>query len=279
MLKSNILTTGFLFAMGTSWGTITFNCATTSTGNAFSSYGSSAAGNGCATGDLSFELLNVINGASSSSTTSNLFLYGVSALGTGAAVGPAGSVNLFLDGTGIGSYTAGNTNAAATVSGFANAHTGGSYPTPGNASLSWTIGAFTLSATGNASNQAGITITRTFCIGATTTAGCTAANSGVITATDAAAGGTFTFVCSALGVNINGTSCSAGTVSFARHVLNVAFSDVVDLTTGSGNHSVSLTNWETSFAQFADAPEPSTFFLSGAALAALFALRSRARRA
>jgi hypothetical protein len=287
----------FLLAASTSWATITFNCATTAAGNPLNTYGAPAAGNGCATADLSFENLNAVagvagTGSATDATTATVDIYGVSALGTGATVGPAGSVNMFLDPSAAATWaslTSGSDSSHETISGFTTAHStnagGTTYTLPANAGLHWIFTGFTLTPTGtNISATNTLTITRTFCVGATSTTvntgGCTAANEGTLIATDTGNGTTssFTYTCTG-GAGVSCQSATSNVVTFAA-ALNVAFSDAIVLSRTSGTgQDVTLTNWETVFSESAVAPEPSTFVLSGAALTALLALRNRKRKA
>jgi hypothetical protein len=121
-----------------------------------------------------------------------------------------------------------------------------------------------------------VTITMSFCLGATTTSGCSSANTGSIVAKIETNGsgnsGAIIFTCSVGG---NG-SCVGGSVGSSVHITSavdtIAVSETLALT-HTGNASISITNIGNEFT-----PEPSTFVMLSSALLGLGGLHYRGRK-
>lgn len=299
----------------TGWGGIA-TCAPAANGTTLTTLNTGTAPNGCGAVDLSFATFSV-TGASRSPTTGgsapplpgmdNIAMY--SAGDTGASGNTVGPVNALFDGDGVASNwtlaAAGTTQTqAGTINYVTQANTGGAYaggvdtyPSPANTNLHWAFAGLLLLPTdsivctgGCGTNNQQIIITETFCLGATSTTvltgGCTAANEGTMNATITGVAGsttgavTIVYACTfGAGGCVSSTSNQINFVAADQQFTQIAISDAFSITrtTGSGA-TVTLTNFENQFDEFASAPEPSTFLLLGSALACVAAIRLRKRR-
>jgi hypothetical protein len=235
---------------------------------ALSSYGSAALGNGCATVDLSFENLTGAASASGSTVNPINFLY--------TATTPAD----WVGSVGNARFIAQFNEVVTTHNG--GSYTGGSYPSPG-AGLGWyfdslqvlTGPSFSIS---NVLNT--ISFTQTYCLGATATAGCTAANLASIRSSYTGNG---VLTQSVLSCGSSFLSCTGGIADIASSlnfsVVAVTTDVNADRATGAGaGGSITIGDFGTSFAQFSVAPEPGTFGLLGMAIIGMGLVRRRRQR-
>lgn len=256
---------------------------------ALSTYGSAALGNGCARVDLSFENFAVVSvsntggfGTPAPSTTAG-YVTGASAT-SGNTVGV---INFLQAAVTPADWTSNNggSNDHATFAYVATAHstgtyTGGTYTAPTDPSLSWYFSSLQLLTAAVIPNTVGdsVTFVQKFCLGATTTVGCAAANLATITSaytvTAGVAGLSSNFSCG------SSFSCSGTTANILSSLYFSTVAVLTDMTAirSSGppsEGSVTIGDFGTAFGQFADTPEPSTFGMLGAALVGLVFLGRR----
>jgi hypothetical protein len=267
-----------------SWATVTACGVGAANKTALSTYGTASLGNGCSAVDLSFENFLITSttntggfGTPATSTTS-----GYASGATTTSGNTVGAVNFLLTPTTPSDWVGSNGNAqfVAQFNYVAIAHSTGGYPAP--SAGAWYFDSLQLLSgpiftPSNVLNT--ISFTQTYCLGATTTVGCAAANLAIVKASYTGDG---VLVSSSLSCGASFVSCTGGLADISN---SLRFSTVAVTTdvnanraTGSGaGGSITIGDFGTSFAQFAATPEPSTFGLMGAALAGL-GLLSRRRK-
>jgi len=278
-----------LFSAGLSQAAISA-CAGSATGTLLNS-GVSGAANGCAVVDLSFQNIS-LSGANGTGgfATSTIATTGVYASSTAFSGNTAGTATLTFDSTTAANADwidggAGGT-LAATFSWVAVAHSSGSYGagptnyTAPNVGFFWYFDKVTPFINGAvptwSSGTQSVVVTTTFCLGAASTAGCAAPNTGTLIAT-IAEGSSISYTCGTASTTLY-TCGAAGvldTIASLR-ATQIAFSSVI--AANEGNGSVQLTNFGFSYDQLAATPEPSTFGLLGSALLGLGFLARRRRK-
>jgi hypothetical protein len=272
-------------------------CAVTNptSSNVYSSYQPGAIGTGCFYVDSTFSNMSTVtdtgtyNGAAVQPSTSNIFL---NAIGSTTSVADFTATSSDWTDNGFGTPTTKFDYVAGTVDGSGTTYTNGTddYTTP-TTGKAWYESSITLSlgtiADSGAGNYAQVEVA--FCLNNTalgTTGACAAGTGsayGSITIKDL--NGTYSFTCVGLsgastsGCMTNDFAVSGDTVTFTLPTPDLAISlfDTVTLNQQAAG-TVSLADFDTSFGQEEEAPEPSTFILLGSALAAIGLLRLRARR-
>jgi hypothetical protein len=273
-----------LFANSSAWGAIAACSPGPGPGNAFNTaaYTPTAMGSGCASINLSFENLGLTGATATGlgvteATANNAFFV----TGTGASGNTVGPVTIQFDPTtasnwSINASVLGSTTGA-TLNYVVFAHTGGTdghgtYPSPTDTNLQWDFNSLALTPAGSMSGNTGgsnESVTMVICIGATSTSGCAAANTATVTGTINTNTSTFTFGCST-GAGFSWGSCADATsnlINFTTHPVQIAISDtyLVDgaILTGA---TVTLNNFQNTFGETTNAPEPATLSLVGAML-------------
>jgi hypothetical protein len=279
ILSSKLLLALLLMFASMSWGSVTA-CSTAANGSTFSSFGPSNSGDGCAEIDKSFTSLTAVSGPI---LATDLQLWATGTAPSGNTINPV-VANFDTTGSANTWSVNGKLTQTSSFSYVVDANTGGSftggtYPSP-TTGFVWAMNSLTFVPTGAFSSGTGTeTIAMLFCLGQATTAGCAAANQGTITATFTDVGGsTPTFSCT---VGTAGTCVSpTGNVVNGFSFTEVSVLDTISLSqTQNGNgHIFTLSNIETDFGEFAEAPEPSTFAMIGTALAGVAFLRFRKKK-
>lgn len=282
---------------------VTAACASTATGTVLDTIDSANSGNntnnalGCGSVDLSFDNLAfsgtpTASGGYTAPTLTNTALF---VSGGTIANNTISQMSMTVNPTSStlwsSTYSAASPSAGAltfTLNYSVTAQSSGSYgnggsttaytqPDPG---FRWYFDKISAGIAGTVTNIPGTTtqsavVTTTFCLGSTSVVGCSAANSGTLTAT-IAEGSVISLACSASTTNY---TCSSGTVDLINtiRVSTIGFSSVVNLTRANNSNAgtVGLDSFSINFDQVAYAPEPSTFALLGSALIALGCARKR----
>ncbi len=284
LARAGLMLAAFVLAANTSWGSYSA-CAGAAPGNTLGSYTQSTRGTGCSITDASFENISLTNavgtGTFTAQSTSTDDIHATSTAASGNTVGP---VDFFFDPAAAADWqlTASTSTEGATINYNAIAHTSGSAPfapAPTTAGDQWLFDSIILTPTATISAGGGntITVTEVFCLGATTTAGCAAADKGTITATYTN-NSTVAYTCI-----FGSTGCVSPTsntvdLTAALQTAAIAVSETYLLSrTGLTGATLTLTDFENTFGEDAESPEPSTFILLGTALIAIGLLRRHAR--
>jgi hypothetical protein len=268
----------------------TGSCTTT---KELSAYGGTSNGNGCYEVDQTFSNFNVTNtsGSSISQGMSTVDITGSSTYSSDAT--PWTTTATFSGNTGVNTAapwttTGPSTLLGGTITGITNTTEAEfappGYPAPALGSLA--IDKVSLAATGSTGSGYGdsIAITESLCIGS---AACTTGATGdTITLTASFLGSNdsaATYTCSTLADShaTCGASTSSApiTVTFTAPIPTLNISDTYALTEGSWGTADTLAAFSNTFGNQEEAPEPSTFVLFGTALAGVFLLRARRKRA
>lgn len=280
--RVGLVLAAFVLAANIGWGSYSA-CAGAAKRNKLGAYTQSTPGTGCSVTDASFENMSLANpvgtGTFTAQTTSTDDIYATSTAASGNTVGP---VNFFFDPAAAADWevTAGTSTEGATINYNAIAHTSGVAPfapAPTSAGYSWLFDSIILLPTATISAGGGntITITEVFCLGATTTVGCAAADKGTITA-KYTNNSTVAYTCA-----FGSAGCVSGTsntvdLSAALQTGTIAISETYLLSRTGSTGNLTLTDIKDTFGEDAESPEPSTFVLLGTALAAVGLLRFRA---
>jgi hypothetical protein len=277
-----------------SWAS-TGSCSSTS---ALSNLGTGN-GNGCYDVDQTFSNFNVANSAGGTPAQSpgTVDVSGSSTFTSEAT--PWSNTETFSGDTGSGSDTAApwatagrNTELAGTISFITNSTDSVPYFSPSDypaapAGDSLLIDNVSLTAKGSTSTSRGssVTITESFCIGASA---CTTGPSGDTITLSASFSGAndsiASYTCEVLtdahaSCGSAGPSSSPITVSFINPVATLNFNDSYNLVQGYSSSAATLNDFSNTFGNVTEAPEPSTMVLLGTALAGIALLRARRNKA
>jgi hypothetical protein len=260
---------------GTGWGTVAA-CATAPPGTSLSALGTASATSGCFQDDLSYTSLNLTGagrtGGGTTPTTGNIDIY---SMGTASSLNTIGPVNLFVDGFGSMNSSGTETGTVA-VQATANTGTVGgiNYSTPSNTALHWAYSTLTLNPAASVVGTGDtILVTENFCLNATQAIvgnGCNAVDHGVITAQyTGSTTPVFTCTFGTVGICLGAASNEVNFAGLSFAPTSIAITDAVTIDRVALGGTVTFTNFENSFGEFAVGPEPASFGLMGAALAGL----------
>lgn len=294
-VRNSFLSILFLacFGAGMSQGAINA-CATSATGTVLNTI--SGVGNGCGSIDLSFENI-AISGASVASGSGfvapsllNTALY---VTGSAPSGGSIGAISLKFDPTTGSNWdsTVANDALAATYTYAAIAHSSGTYSSapvisynPPPSGTIWAFSRLAPTISGTIESGSGPTaqasVTTTFCLGAASTSGCSAADTGSIVAT-ITAGSSIAFACGSGTTSTSNYSCTTGVITIANgvQVTTIGLSSVVNFNAPKADTKLfAITNFGATFDQITLTPEPSTVTMLGGSLLALGLLAKRRKR-